>query len=498
MSSDLNKKSVSAVKWAAAGTIAKFALQLLTQVMLARLLGPSNYGLFALGMLVLALSNFLADFGFSWGLVQNQSLSDEDVRFAFTWQVLSGALATLGLVLLAPMIADYFNEPKLTPIVRWLSLACMLTAVTAPGTNLLRRKLDFRRLNVIQIVSYVIGYLVVGLPLALAGHGVWTLVSASLTQSLCALAMTWYWAPHSVRPLFWYPGAKNSTSIGFTVFATNLCNWFLNNLDRLLLGRFLNPHAVGLYTVGYNLANTPNSLFLTALQPAFLATGAKLQDDLGRLREAYLSILATIWIVIGPLFVLLAMVSDDLIGLLYGSAWGASGAVLATLALAMPAYISWGMSTPILWNTQGKHLESLLQLPILALAAVVLYHYSAEGPATVAWIAAGMLWARALVIGACACLRLTVGWRELAPLLSRGMCCWLLAGAGAWLGMHASHTLTSAHLPAVLLGGLSGGAALLLAVGLLPRLLGKRVVGMLNRFSPPIPAPVNRYLMSKC
>ncbi|WEF35677.1 oligosaccharide flippase family protein [Pseudoduganella chitinolytica] len=206
MSSDIKQKSVSAVKWAAVGTVIRFVLQLLTQVVLARLLGPETYGLFAMGLIVLTLSNFVADFGFSWGLVQNQTLTEQDIRFAFTWQLLSGGLASVVLFLCAPLVAEYFKEPRIVDIVRWLSLTCVLNAVTTPGTNLLRRKLDFRMINIIQIVSYVVGYLLVGITLAWLGAGVWALVGAWLSQAAAGLVMTYIRSPHSIKPLLWYPG----------------------------------------------------------------------------------------------------------------------------------------------------------------------------------------------------------------------------------------------------------------------------------------------------
>src|SRR5471032_2172327 len=92
-SDNINTRAVSAVKWAAIGTVTRFVLQLGVQIVLARLLGPETYGLFAMGLLVLTLSTFLADFGFSWGLVQNPQVERADVRFAFTWQCVSGAIA---------------------------------------------------------------------------------------------------------------------------------------------------------------------------------------------------------------------------------------------------------------------------------------------------------------------------------------------------------------------------------------------------------------------
>lgn len=497
-SGEINNKAVSAVKWAAVGTVTKFGVQLIAQVILARLLGPENYGLFAMGLVVLTLSNFLADFGFSWALVQNQQLTKDDVRFAFTWQFISGAMATLALYLLAPWIAEYFNEVRLESIVRWLSLSCLIGAITAPGSNLLRRNLDFRWLNIIQILSYIFGYLCIGIPLAYSGAGVWTLVCAWLAQSACAFVLTVLRSPHSMKPLFWYPGARNSTNMGSTVFITNLCNWMLNNLDRVFLGRFLNAHAVGIYSVGYNLANTPNSLFLTALQPAFLATGAKLQDDPTRLREAYLSVIATIWIVIAPMFILLALVADDFVVVLYGSKWTSSGIVLSILALSMPAYIIWGMSTPILWNTGGKHLESMLQFPILCVSALLFFLFSSHGVMIVALIAAGTMLLRALVIGTAACRRLKISSADLLPVFGRGVIIILIASIGAYAGGSLGHTFGQGSFLPFVLGALLGAGLVVVIAVIHPRLLGIKVVGMLGKFSPPIPLRLNTYLRNKC
>lgn len=497
-SGDINSKAVSAVKWAALGTITKFAVQLGTQVILARMLGPDNYGLFAMGLVVLNLSNFLADFGFSWALVQNLHVTKEDIRFAFTWQLLSGSLATLGLFLCAPWIASYFNEPRLEMIVRWLSLCCVIAAITAPGSNLLRRNLDFRWVNIIQILSYVFGYVCIGIPLAYAGAGVWTLVSAWLGQTLCAFVLTYMRSPHPMKPLFWYEGARRSTNMGSTVFITNLCNWMLNNLDRVFLGRYTNAQSVGIYSVGYNLANTPNTLFLTALQPAFLAAGAKLQGDHQRLREAYLSIISTIWIIVAPLFILLALVANDFVIVLYGSKWTASGNVLAILALSMPAYITWGMSTPVLWNTGGKHLESLLQFPILMVSATLFMLFSTQGFLVIAAITSGTMLIRGLVICTIACRRLHITPADLWPSMSRGLIIISIAVAGTCAGRFMGHMTAAGSLAPFLMGSAGGTGAMAIIAVIHPRLLGAKVIGMLGKFSPPIPVRFNTYLQNKC
>jgi PST family polysaccharide transporter len=506
--SDINQQSVSAVKWSVVGSVAQYGLSLGAQIVLARMLGPENYGLFAMGLIVLNFSTFFSNFGFAWGLIQIEELHEEDVRFVFTWQLVSGLLVAAALYLLAPQVAEYFKEPRVLTIVEWLSLACILNAITAPAGNLLRRNLDFRWINLIQLVSYSIGYLGIGIPLAYQGAGVWSLVAAWLGQAFSMLVITFIRHPHSVKPLFWYEGAKAISGVGMTVFVTNQCNWFLNNIDRILLGRFLDSHAVGLYTVGYNLANTPNGLLVGALQPAFLTAGARLQSEPERLRRIYLPVIASIWILVAPLFVLLAMIAQPLIGFLYGAAWEPSALVLAIFALAMPAYVTWSLSTPILWNTNRKHFESLLQWPILAIAGYAFYRFAHNGIVTVALIAAGVLLLRALVITSAACQQLNISARELLPFAIRSLIIMSITAAATFAGIKLGNvaspylatklssvinTLTGinihfgaaiTYLSPLLLGVFSGLSLLLTSVLLCPRLLGSDVIGMLNRFSP--------------
>lgn len=490
--SNINKQSVSAVKWSALGTIAKYALQLGAQVVLARLLGPENYGLFATAMIVLLFSTMLADFGFAWGLVQAESITDEDIRFVFTWQLLTSGLVVICLNFLAPAISEFFREARVEPLVRYLSLGCLLAAISAPATNLLRRQLDFKSINLIQVSSYFVGYLLVGIPLAFLGYGVWSLIAASLVQSLCRLILTVVKKRHPIKPLFWHEGASRLTGTGATVFATNLCNWFLNNLDRIVIGRFLSPAAVGLYVVGSNLANTPNGLLLGALQPAFLAAGARIQTEPERLKRAYLSVISVIWIIVTPLFIIFALLGPGIVHLLYGAAWESSGSVLSILALAMPAYITWGMSTPILWNTGKKHLESLLQLPVLGLGAVALYFSVEHGVTAIAIVVACILLGRALVVAPVACHQLKITFGELRPTAARGLVMALLAASGTLIGMKLGWLLVESHVGSVLGGSIMGGSLLLIASYNYPHLLGDSVIDVLARFYSPLPLILKR------
>ena len=235
---DIVGKSVRAVKWNSYGTAVRYVLQFGVQVLMARVLGPDNIGLFAMGLVILSFSQFFADAGFGWSLMQAREITEQDVRFAFTCQLISGTVVAVSMYLLAPIASVYFGDPRITGVVAWLSLAAFFGALSSPANNLLRRELDFRTLNIVQLTSYGIGYLVVGIPIAMLGGGVWSLVAAWITQSLCNLVLVVSSASTfgATSARIW--GTKTIARTGGWVLVTNMCNWVLINLDRMCWAAF--------------------------------------------------------------------------------------------------------------------------------------------------------------------------------------------------------------------------------------------------------------------
>lgn len=481
--SGLGQSGVSAVKWSAASTVARFALQLMAQVVLARTLGPDIFGVFAIGMVVLTFANFASGFGFSWSLLQRATLCAEDIRFAWTWQLLVGIVTMLAVYWLAPLMAQYFREPRAQSVIEWLSLACLITAAAAPSSYLLQRDLNFRGVGLIQVGSYAAGYLAVGMPMALLGWGTASLVAAWLVQAMVHLVASYALKPHTLRPLFWYHDAASAMGTGRTVFITNIVNWVLTNLDRVVVGRLLNAQALGLYNVAYNLATMPNTLLLGALSPAFLAAGAQLQNERQRLGRAYLQILATILVLGIPAFVFLALISADLISLLYGPKWSEAAWVLSILFLSMPAYVIWGLSTPVLWNTGRKQYEYALQLPLVVFGALGFYFFVGKGIREAAIVAALLLALRAAVIATAALRALELRWTALLPHAARGLLLSVVCATSVLAGKELVARFEIPLLSLVVSTLLAFfPAALLLVVR--PQVLGDQTAAMVLRFFP--------------
>jgi O-antigen/teichoic acid export membrane protein len=407
----------------------------------------------------------------------------DDIRFSFTWQVIAGLLCACAMYAAAPAIAVFFGDPRVEGMVQWLSLASLLTAASAPATCLLQRDLNFRTLGLVQLGSYAAGYLAVGVPMALAGYGAHALAAACVVQAAVTLVGAYAARPHSLRPLFSHSGGGAALTTGRTVFLTNVVNWLLSNLDRVVIGRVLNAHFVGLYTVAYNLASIPNVLLLGALQPAFLAAGAKLQDEPRKLAQGWLLGLACVLVLVTPASVVFAMLSADLVGFLYGPAWADSAWVLALLFLCLPAWSCWGLSTPVLWNTGRKHYEFLLQLPLLALAAPAWWLVAPQGIRAIAMVSAVVIFARAAVIITASLHALQLRWSAILPYALRGLA---LAAVSAMAVLAGQHAVASLPYPLVSLfaGGTCALAVMLLLVFARPQVLGQEAQGALGRLIP--------------
>ena len=425
-----------AFRWSAVTTVGRFALQLVAQITLARLLGPDNYGVYGIGMVVLTFAAFLSGNSFSYILMLQKEIDDEDVRFAFTWQVAAGIACAGAMALAAPWIAQFFGDARVEPMVRWMAVACVLGAFTGPATSLLQRDLNFRALGLIQLVSYGIGYLALGVPMALAGWGAQALAAACVVQAAVAMVASYAVRPHPIRPLLRHRFATETLDMGRTVFLTNIVNWLLTNVDRLLIGRVLNAQAVGLYSVAYNLASIPNVLLIGALQPTFLATGARLQNDPRQLAKAWLTMLACIVVFVTPASVVMALLAGDLVQVLYGPAWQDSGWVMAVLFFCVPAWACWGLSTPVLWNTGRKHQEVLLQLPVLLVAAPVWWYFAPQGIRAIAVVSAAVIFVRAAVIVAAGLRALQLRASALLPFVWRGLVLGGLAAVAVEVGRH--------------------------------------------------------------
>ena len=371
----LGRRSITAMLWGTGGAIVRIAIQVISQIILARLLGPELYGVFAVALVVVLLSGLFADVGLAYGLIQKASVSADDMRFVFTWQLLLGTAMTTVLWLAAPHLARLYGDPRIDSVLAWLAPSCLIYSASATSGAMLRREMDFKTINIASVVSYAGGFFGVAIPMALAGAGVGALVAGYLVQASLQAIILYARCRHPLEPLLWQPGARGILDFGLTVLGTNVVNWALSSIDRAIVGMTLGLAAAGLYATAYNLISTPLFTALAVVQSIFYSASSKVQGNPEQLGRGLCTLSGTACLLAAPVFAGVAATAETIFVTLYGARWTGGGDVLAPLALAVPAQLVMSLATPVLWASGATRRELELQIPIalgwiVALAAI--------------------------------------------------------------------------------------------------------------------------------
>lgn len=491
---DLGQRSLTAVFWGGGGSVLRITLQVLTQIALARMLGPAEYGLFAIGAIVIGLSSFFSDVGIAYSLIQKPQVTPQDLRFVFTWQLVLGLLVTALVAGLSGPIALFFGDAQAQGIVAALAVLCLVNALAAPAHNMLKRALDVRRIQLAHLLGYFAGFVGVGIPLALAGANAWALVAAWLVQATSTLAILYAGVRHPLQPLLWFSGARQIVRYGGTVLLTNVTNWLIGNIERVVIARIFATREVGLYATAYNLLFSPVTALVGIVQPVFFSAGARISAQQQRIAHTHLGLTALVTLLVLPVFASVAAIAPTFVLALYGAPWAAAAELVAPLALAMPLYLLWGLSTPLLWLAGAPQLEFRMQLPLALLWLAVAWLAAHHSVAAVAWAVVPMFALRYALILRAAAKLLPMPPADLWRALRGGLLLALLTAgfvrlADAWLlarGLDAAWRL-AADVAA-------GGALYALLLHLLPGLLPAECHDLLARLAARCPRPLARWL----
>ncbi|HEY2824788.1 MAG TPA: oligosaccharide flippase family protein, partial [Gemmatimonadales bacterium] len=238
----LRDQATRGVVWASVRTWGVQLGSLVLFLVLARILGPKDFGLVALATVYLDLADRLIDQGFANAIVQREALDDEHLDSAFWISMASATVAVLATVFLAPLAAEVTGQPGLTPILRVLSITMFFTAMLSVQDGILRRRMAFRSLAMRGLASVTVGGLV-GIGMALSGYGVWSLVGQQLAWEFTAIVVLW-------KATGWRPGFRVSRvrlkelwKVGAPITGSRLLEVAQRRASDFIIGSALGPTA---------------------------------------------------------------------------------------------------------------------------------------------------------------------------------------------------------------------------------------------------------------
>jgi len=327
----LKYKIISGVIWNTVNSSATFILSIGTIAVLARLLKPSDFGLFAMVAVATSLLESFTDMGVSAAIISYRDVTDKEFNSLFFFNIAIGMLMTLLLILCAPLVIHYYREPKLYPLLWLLSLNFTIASPGILFNNLMKKEMRFKILSQINIISAVT-YSVTTLTYALFFRNIMSFVVGTMVQSTIATLLLIHhgkklWKPKKIEIKYCY--LKRFLSFGLFQMGERIINRLNWNIDYLLIGRFLGAEALGFYSIAYNLMVKPiqkiNPIITTVGFPAL----SEVQNDNVQLRRYFLKMIRYIIYIIAPIYLIFFALSEDLITLLYGNSWQQAVPVLA-------------------------------------------------------------------------------------------------------------------------------------------------------------------------
>jgi PST family polysaccharide transporter len=311
---------------------------LLMTVIVARMLDPAEFGLFALALLVANLFDYVKDLGVAAAVVQNRRDWRVIAPTGLTLSILFGIIASALLAGTANLTAAALGHPELTDLIRVLAIALGISALSVIPAAWLRRSMDFRS----RLVPEALGALTkTGLTIGLAatGHGVWSLVYGQLA-AVVVMAVLYWMVGRGLGPKLGYDRevSRELIKFGIPVTAVTLLAYGIYNVDYLAVGTRLGASELGLYTLAYRIPELVVLNLCIVVSEALFSALSSLQHDRDVLTRHYLDALGVVVALTVPIGIGLAVTSRPLVETLYGNQYAGSAPILAVIAIYTAVY----------------------------------------------------------------------------------------------------------------------------------------------------------------
>jgi PST family polysaccharide transporter len=407
---------------------ASFVLRVGCLVVLARLLSPNDFGLVGMVTAFTGILTLFRDFGLSSAAVQRTTVTEEQISTLFWINLLIGTGLGLIALAMAPVMAAFYDEPRLFAVTAVLAAGFVFNAAGTQHSALLQRQMRFTTLAVISVASLLVGT-VIAIVGAKAGYGYWALVAMSVISPLVATIGFWLtagWVPMMPHRR---AGVRSMMHFGGALTFTGLVVYIGYNAEKVLIGRFWGADAIGIYGRAYQLVNIPTENLNSAVGEVAFSALSRLQDDPVRLRSYFLKGFSLVLGLTLPITIACGLFADDVVSVLLGPQWQEAAAIVRLLA---PTVAIFAIINPLGWFifSIGLVARGMKAAPVLATLMIVGYVIGLPyGPKGVAcgysavltlWLIPHILW----------CVHGTaISLRDILLAVSRPLASGIMAGA---------------------------------------------------------------------
>lgn len=330
----LKEKTVKSVKWNAIATGVTMLIQIAQLAILTHLLEKSDFGIVAIASIIISFTDIFSEMGIAVALIHKQDISQEEYSSVYWLNIFVSIIICLLTILLAPVVADFYNEPILKIIIMWFSLKILFNAFGKMFYTIKIKNLDFAFISKVRIMTAIIGGAFTVF-LAYKEFGVMSLVYGQLlgvgiNQMIFALSGL---SEHRIKFHFSFEEVRPFLNIGLFQLGTQMLDFIAGRLDVFLIGKFCSMADLGIYNIAKDLIIKPYSIINTVSSSVFSATFAKMQNTISRLIDSFRKIIRMTAIIAIIVYTSLFILSDLIVSVLYAPQFSEVATFIKILSL---------------------------------------------------------------------------------------------------------------------------------------------------------------------
>ncbi len=384
MGKDLKERTKIAVLWNIFNIVFSKTSRLVTSIVLARLLFPEDFGLYGVSLIVIRFGRRLTNFGFSTVLIQKKEIDQREVDTVFTAGFVIN-LTVFGILFVgAPYFAVFVHAEKVVNLIRVIATTFIMNTFLMVAESLLKRDLNFKAISIARSVRSVVNY-TTAIVLALLGFGVWSLILGEVFSVFVNVVIILFYARWKPRIYFRMTIFRQLYSYGMRVSFVQYLNYFINNIDYLLISRFLNMSALGYYERAFNLMDMTRRQIGRSMNEALFSAFSRIKEDHERVVKNLKQVLSYTSLVAYPILIALIFLAPSLIYNLYGPRWIASIRPLQIMCVSGLINTISTTFFPVIFALDFINKRIRAQVVYLLMLTLTIYLFIPQGINGVAW-----------------------------------------------------------------------------------------------------------------
>jgi len=375
---NLSQRAVRSGFWVFSLRIVQQLFSLARLVILARILAPHDFGLLGIALLTMATLETFSQTGFQAALIQKKEDIKSHLDAAWTVLILRGFILFAILYFIAPYAATFFNAPEAKPIIQVIGFAILLQAFTNIGVIYFQKELEFNKEFIYQFAGTLADF-IVAVSAVLILRNVWALVFGLLAGNFARFVVSYFIHPYRPHLSSDLGKAKELFGFGKWILGSSILIFLLTQGDDIFVGKLLGATALGFYQMAYRISNIPATEITHVISQVTFPAYSKLQDNIPKLREAYLKVLQVTAFLSFPIAGLIFVLAPDFTKIFLGEKWMPMVPAMQVLAIFGVTRALNATNGPIFYALGNPRIGTKISFVQLIFLAIIIYPFTNVG-----------------------------------------------------------------------------------------------------------------------